>query len=158
MRNPTRTSGDGSFPQPKDGMLSVNLTSQAGRDFWAEQCVNITATGYVDGCFSDRGNSDPAKYVLCSSIDVCLLGFTLHPRFICLCHVCYTFLPMLNTSLAYRFIVTGSAFTWFQPPPPLVIPATEAIRAHQAVSYPPSSLSCTLWHSLQHICLGLRAA
>jgi len=60
-------------------MLSVNLSSQAGRDFWAEQCVNITATGYVDGCFSDRGNSDPAKYVLCRSLGVYLLGFFFAP-------------------------------------------------------------------------------
>ena len=58
-RQPTRTHGDGSFPQPKDGMLSFNFSSPSGRNFWADACMNMTATGLIEGCFSDRASSDP---------------------------------------------------------------------------------------------------
>lgn len=59
VRNPTRTKGDSSFPQPAEGMLSVNFSIQVGRDFWAAQCLNLTDSGVVDGCFSDRAESTP---------------------------------------------------------------------------------------------------
>lgn len=58
-RLPTRTPGDGSFPQPKEGMLGFNFSSAAGRAFWADACFNMTATGFVDGCFSDRASGAP---------------------------------------------------------------------------------------------------
>ena len=64
--NATLTHGDGEFVQPKAGMLSVDFTQQAGRDFWMAECLNATKTPYFDGCFADRAGSfpsnlDPAK-------------------------------------------------------------------------------------------------
>jgi hypothetical protein len=35
-------------------MLVFDFAQQAVRDFWASECVNMTQTGVVDGCFSDR--------------------------------------------------------------------------------------------------------
>jgi hypothetical protein len=55
-----RMSGDGTFPNHTN-MLSFDFTQAAARDFWASECVNMTKTGFVDGCFSDRAapTNDP---------------------------------------------------------------------------------------------------
>lgn len=60
-RAPTRTHWDQAFAQPTEGMLSVNFTVEEGRDLWASQCTNMTATGAVDGCFSDRAAGFPSE-------------------------------------------------------------------------------------------------
>ena len=55
-----RTNGDGTFPNHTD-MLVFDFAQQAVRDFWSSECLNMTQTGFVDGCFSDRSpmsNSD----------------------------------------------------------------------------------------------------
>ncbi|EDQ85998.1 uncharacterized protein MONBRDRAFT_11402 [Monosiga brevicollis MX1] len=51
---PVRLRGDPTFPQPSDGMLVFNFTTAAGRQFWAQSCINMTQTGVIDGCFADR--------------------------------------------------------------------------------------------------------
>ena len=48
-----RQNGDRTFPN-HTGMLSFDFAQSAVRDFWASECVNMTRTGVVDGCFSDR--------------------------------------------------------------------------------------------------------
>ena len=53
------TNGDGSFPNHSN-MLSFDFAQAGGRDLWAQACLNVTATGHVDGCFSDRANSFPS--------------------------------------------------------------------------------------------------
>ena len=35
-------------------ILVFDFAQQVVRDFWASECVNMTQTGVVDGCFSDR--------------------------------------------------------------------------------------------------------
>ena len=48
-----RMGGDATFPNHTD-MLTFDFAQQATRDFWASECYNMTQTGFVDGCFSDR--------------------------------------------------------------------------------------------------------
>jgi len=55
-----RMSGDASFPN-HTGMLSFDFAQAGARAFWASECVNMTKTGYVDGCFSDRSTGQPGK-------------------------------------------------------------------------------------------------
>ncbi|XP_065830202.1 uncharacterized protein [Oscarella lobularis] len=55
---PVRIPGDHSFKQPKEGMLVFDLSTQAGRDFWASDCINATKSEYIDGCFADRAGED----------------------------------------------------------------------------------------------------
>jgi hypothetical protein len=52
--------GDGTFPNHTN-MLSFDFTQAAAREFWISECVNMTQTGFVDGCFSDRAapNNNP---------------------------------------------------------------------------------------------------
>jgi hypothetical protein len=38
----------------KNGMTVFDYTQQAACDLWASECINATATGFVDGCFADR--------------------------------------------------------------------------------------------------------
>ena len=52
-----RIGGDGSFPNHTN-MLVFDFAQKAVRDFWASECVNMTQTGFVDGCFSDRSPSN----------------------------------------------------------------------------------------------------
>eukprot|EP01083_Nonionella_stella_P041598 112736_1 len=47
-------SGDGSFPQPKQGMLVFDYQQQIVQRFFAQSCLNMTRNGYIDGCFADR--------------------------------------------------------------------------------------------------------
>mmetsp|Transcript_19483 Transcript_19483/g.30963 ORF Transcript_19483/g.30963 Transcript_19483/m.30963 type:complete len:352 (-) Transcript_19483:2425-3480(-) len=49
-------SGDHSFPQPPQGMLTPDYRQTAVQTFWASECYNITSKypGIVDGCFSDK--------------------------------------------------------------------------------------------------------
>ena len=54
--DPVRMHGDHSFKQPKEGMLVFDFSKQAGRDFWASDCINATKTGYIDGCFADKAD------------------------------------------------------------------------------------------------------
>jgi len=53
-----RLSGDGSFPNHTN-MLAFDFAQSAVRDFWANECLSVTKTGYVDGCFSDRATGVP---------------------------------------------------------------------------------------------------
>eukprot|EP00756_Hemistasia_phaeocysticola_P057914 Hpha_TRINITY_DN34523_c0_g1::TRINITY_DN34523_c0_g1_i1::g.96465::m.96465 len=53
------TNGDGSFPNHTN-MLSFDFAQAAARDLWLSECVNMTRTGFVDGCFSDRATGDPS--------------------------------------------------------------------------------------------------
>jgi hypothetical protein len=53
---PVKTSGDHTFNPPKDGMLVFDHSKLATREFWEAVCVNATATGAVDGCFSDSSS------------------------------------------------------------------------------------------------------
>jgi hypothetical protein len=50
---PLKLSGDKHFDPPKDGMLVFNHANAAVRKFWKGVCTNATASGVVDGCFSD---------------------------------------------------------------------------------------------------------
>ena len=43
----------GTFPNHTN-MLVFDFAQKAVRDFWASECYNMTQTGFVDGCFSDR--------------------------------------------------------------------------------------------------------
>jgi hypothetical protein len=52
---PCRMGGDGSFPNHTN-MLVFDFSKQAAQDLWASECINMTNTGVVDGCFSDRSN------------------------------------------------------------------------------------------------------
>ena len=54
-----RQNGDGTFPNHTD-MLSFDFAQEAAREFWASECYNMTQTGYVDGCFSDRATGGPS--------------------------------------------------------------------------------------------------
>ena len=54
-----RLHGDKHFPQPQDGMLVFDMANPVARALWASECVNMTRTGYVDGCFSDRSTQTP---------------------------------------------------------------------------------------------------
>lgn len=45
--------GDRTFNPPKRGMLVFDHAVPALRDYWKSVCINATATGFVDGCFSD---------------------------------------------------------------------------------------------------------
>jgi hypothetical protein len=38
----------------KSGLTVFDFQQQAACDLWASECVNATATGFVDGCFADR--------------------------------------------------------------------------------------------------------
>ena len=51
-----RIGGDGSFPNHTN-MLVFDFAQKAARDFWASECYNMTQSGFVDGCFSDRSPS-----------------------------------------------------------------------------------------------------
>jgi hypothetical protein len=55
-----RMNGDGTFPNHTD-MLSFDFTQEGARAFWASECYNMTQTGVVDGCFSDRSVGNPGK-------------------------------------------------------------------------------------------------
>lgn len=48
-----RIGGDSTFPNHTN-MLVFDFAQKAVRDFWASECYNMTQTGFVDGCFSDR--------------------------------------------------------------------------------------------------------
>ncbi len=50
---PCLMNGDPSFPNHTD-LLAFDFSQAAVRDFWSSVCVNLTRTGFVDGCFSDR--------------------------------------------------------------------------------------------------------
>eukprot|EP00118_Oscarella_pearsei_P025517 m.308315 g.308315 ORF g.308315 m.308315 type:complete len:351 (+) comp43746_c0_seq1:72-1124(+) len=56
--DPVRIPGDGTFKQPKDGMLVFDFSQDDVRKFWASDCLNATKTGYIDGCFADRANEE----------------------------------------------------------------------------------------------------
>jgi len=62
MKNKTggvcRMNGDGSFPNHTN-MLVFDFAQEEVRDFWMSECINMTKTGYVDGCFSDRAIGTP---------------------------------------------------------------------------------------------------
>ena len=47
-------SGDHSFPQPPQGMLVFDFQQEIVQKLWADTCLNMTKTGYIDGCFADR--------------------------------------------------------------------------------------------------------
>ena len=51
--------GDSTFPNHTD-LLVFDFSQQVVRDFWASECINVTKTGFVDGCFSDRSDGDPS--------------------------------------------------------------------------------------------------
>jgi len=53
-----RISGDWGFPNHTD-MLVFDFAQKDVRDFWASECLNMTKTGVVDGCFSDRADGTP---------------------------------------------------------------------------------------------------
>eukprot|EP00054_Salpingoeca_dolichothecata_P004158 m.29650 g.29650 ORF g.29650 m.29650 type:complete len:349 (-) comp14390_c1_seq2:772-1818(-) len=53
-----RLQGDHSFPQPKNGMLVFDFAQEVVRNFWASACLNMTKTGFINGCFADRANED----------------------------------------------------------------------------------------------------
>lgn len=53
-----RQMGDCSFPNCT-GLLAFDFAQTAARDFWARECLNMTRSGFVDGCFSDRAPDTP---------------------------------------------------------------------------------------------------
>ena len=55
---PVREPGDHDFPQPSEGMLIFDFAQPDVRAWWASACLNLTATGAVDGCFSDRAGQE----------------------------------------------------------------------------------------------------
>ena len=56
---PCHMNGDSSFPNHTN-MLVFDFAQAAVRDFWASECINVTKTGFVDGCFSDRAVGGPS--------------------------------------------------------------------------------------------------
>jgi len=56
---PCLMTGDRTFPNHTN-MLGFDFSQSVVRDFWASECINMTKTGFVDGCFSDRAVSEPA--------------------------------------------------------------------------------------------------
>eukprot|EP01083_Nonionella_stella_P223764 797128_1 len=50
--------GDKSFPQPPGGMLVYDYRQQAAIDFFISECINMTKSPYIDGCFVDRANQE----------------------------------------------------------------------------------------------------
>lgn len=53
-----RMSGDGQFPN-STGILAFDFAQADVRDFWVDECVNMTRSGVVDGCFVDRAIDTP---------------------------------------------------------------------------------------------------
>jgi hypothetical protein len=67
---PLKLSGDKHFDPPKDGMLVFNHANADLREFWKEVCSNATASGVVDGCFSDsscNGTHGTSKHLNAST-------------------------------------------------------------------------------------------
>jgi hypothetical protein len=56
---PCLMNGDSTFPNHTN-MLVFDFSKEEVRNFWASECINMTKTGYVDGCFSDRAVGEPA--------------------------------------------------------------------------------------------------
>ena len=48
------TPGDYHFPQPEQGLLVFDYKQSDVVQFFADTCLNMTQTGYIDGCFADR--------------------------------------------------------------------------------------------------------
>eukprot|EP01084_Bolivina_argentea_P138303 243518_1 len=44
---------DKNFPQPKQGMLIPDYQQKAVQNLIIQECLNLTQTGYIDGCFLD---------------------------------------------------------------------------------------------------------
>ena len=42
-------------------MLSFDFAQEAVQKFYASECVNMTLTGHVDGCFIDQVRSDACQ-------------------------------------------------------------------------------------------------
>lgn len=57
---PVLAPGDHHFNPPQKGMLVFDHGVAELREYWAGVCMNATATGLVDGCFSD--SSDPGTH------------------------------------------------------------------------------------------------
>jgi hypothetical protein len=57
---PVRGPGDRTFNPPKGGMLIFDHARPSVRKFWKDVCYNATASGFVDGCFSD--SSQPGTH------------------------------------------------------------------------------------------------
>eukprot|EP01084_Bolivina_argentea_P200198 342373_1 len=53
-----RQTGDKSFPQPPNGMLVYDYRQQSVIDFFISECINMTKSKYIDGCFIDRANEE----------------------------------------------------------------------------------------------------
>lgn len=70
---PIRVPGDGSFPQPKEGMLTFNFSTQANRDFWANACINMTK---VWGAMMDRRCDTFSASTSCSACRAVAPWFT----------------------------------------------------------------------------------
>ena len=51
-----RVTGDSSFPN-NTNMLSFDFAQQAMVDFYISECINMTLTGNVDGCFIDQAQA-----------------------------------------------------------------------------------------------------
>lgn len=56
---PCRSHGDPTFPQPADGMLVFNTSSEPMREMFVDVCANATtqAGGSFDGCFIDSAST-----------------------------------------------------------------------------------------------------
>jgi hypothetical protein len=52
--NPRAAAFDDAVARARHFNNGSQLAQQATRDFWASECYNMTQTGFVDGCFSDR--------------------------------------------------------------------------------------------------------
>ncbi|XP_062514276.1 uncharacterized protein LOC134189897 isoform X2 [Corticium candelabrum] len=59
--DPVHIPGDGSFKQPKEGMLVFDFSQEEVRNFWLSDCINATKTGSIEGCFADRAGEDSFK-------------------------------------------------------------------------------------------------
>eukprot|EP01084_Bolivina_argentea_P033010 61086_1 len=53
--------GDHTFPQPQQGLLVFDYQQEIVQQFYAESCLNMTQTGYIDGCFADRPSESTFK-------------------------------------------------------------------------------------------------
>merc|ERR1711971_1386745 len=53
-----KQSGDSTFPQPSDGMLVFDYRQSAVIDFFLSECLNMTASPAIDGCFVDRADQE----------------------------------------------------------------------------------------------------
>ena len=56
--------GDSEFPQPPNGMYVFDFIQENVRNTFIQECINMTQSEYIDGCFVDRGgqNSFPKPY------------------------------------------------------------------------------------------------